>query len=114
MEANTAFLLGLVLNDALYLNLIGTDFIKPPNPGMVAIIPANSTGPKIDERVRNHKEKLRKWQETTRSTDQALQQQLIAVFGEEFLRCLRLFRRHHIINVRPSLRKLRRYHSRGY
>ena len=53
---------------------------------MVAIIPANSTGPKIDERVRNHKEKLRKWQETTRSTNQALQQQLIALFGEEYLR----------------------------
>ena len=53
-------LLGLVLNDALYLNLTGTDFIKPPNPGTVATIPANSTGPQIDERVRNHKEKLRK------------------------------------------------------
>ena len=43
-------LLGLVLNDALYLNLTGTDFIKPPNPSMVVIIPANSTGPKIDEK----------------------------------------------------------------
>ena len=36
----------------------------------------------------NHKEQLREWQETTR-TDQALQQQLIAVFDEEYLRGLR-------------------------
>ena len=35
----------------------------------------------------NHKEQLREWQETTR-TDQALQQQLIAVFNEEYLRGL--------------------------
>ena len=81
-------LFGLVLNDTLYLNLTGTDFIKSPNPGTVATIPANSTRPQIDERVRNHKEKLREWQETTR-TDQALQQQLIAVFDEKYLRGIR-------------------------
>ena len=60
-------LLGLVLNDALYLNLTGADFIKPPNSGTVASIPDNSTGPQIDEKVRNHKEKLREWQDTTRT-----------------------------------------------
>ena len=38
--------------------------------------------------MRNHKEKLREWQETNRA-DQALQQQLIAVFDEEYLRGLR-------------------------
>ena len=56
---------------------------------MVAIIPANSTGPKIDERVLNHKEKLREWQETTRSTDQALQQQLIEIFEDRYLKGFR-------------------------
>ena len=66
--------LSLVLDDALYLNLTGTDFIKPPNFGTVSTIPTNSTRPQIDERVRNHKEKLREWQEITR-TNQALQQQ---------------------------------------
>ena len=76
------------MNDDVYLNLTGTDFIKPPNSGTVATILANSTTPQIDERVRNHKEKLREWQETTR-TDQVLQQQLIAVFDEEYLRGLR-------------------------
>ena len=43
----------------LYLNHTGIDFIKPPNPGMVAKIPKNSTESQIDERVCNHKEKLR-------------------------------------------------------
>ena len=38
--------------------------------------------------MRNYKEQLRQWQETTR-TDQALQQQLIEVFDEEYLRGLR-------------------------
>ena len=44
-------LFDLVLNDALYLNLTGTDFIKLPNPGTVATISTNSIGPQIDERV---------------------------------------------------------------
>ena len=81
-------LLGLVLNDTLYLTLTSTDFIKPANPGIVATIPTGSTGPQIDIVVRNHKEQLREWQETTR-IDQALQQQLIVVFDEEYLRGLR-------------------------
>ena len=81
-------LLGLVLNNAIFNKLTGTDFIKPSNPGTVATIPTGSTGPQIDILVRNHKEQLREWQETTR-TDQALQQQLIAVFDEEYLRGLR-------------------------
>ena len=49
------------MNDDVYLNLTGTDFIKPPNSGTVATIPANSTTPQIDERVRNHKENLREY-----------------------------------------------------
>ena len=81
-------LLGLVLNNEIFQKLTGTDFIKPSNPGTVATIPTGSTGPQIDNLVRNHKEQLREWQETTR-TDQALQQQLIAVFDEEYLRGLR-------------------------
>ena len=81
-------LLGLVLNNDIFQKLTGTDFIKPSNPGTVATIPTGSTGPQIDNLVRNHKEQLREWQETTR-TDQALQQQLIAVFDEEYLRGLR-------------------------
>ena len=32
-------LLGLVLNDEIYLKLTSTDFIKPANPGTVATIP---------------------------------------------------------------------------
>ena len=93
-EANTTCL-GLVLNSALYLNLINTDFIKPSYHGTVGIVATNSTGPQIDERVGNHKEKLREWQETTR-TDQALQQQLIAVFDEEYLRRLRNMHTGHV------------------
>ena len=48
-------LLGLVLNDELYLTLASTDFIKTTNPGTVEIIPTGSTGPQIDILVRNHK-----------------------------------------------------------
>ena len=66
-------LLGLVLNDEIYLELASTDFIKPANPGTVATIPTGSIGPQIDILLRNHKEQSREWQETTR-TDQALQQ----------------------------------------
>ena len=108
-------LLGLVLNNAIFNKLTGTDFIKPSNPGTVATIPTGSIGPQIDILVRNHKEQLREWQETTR-TDQALQQQLIAVFDEEYLRGLRnrLCWYHQATNVRPSLQKLWRHHSRGY
>ena len=81
-------LLCLVLNAALYFTLTSTEFIQLTNPGTVVTIPPGSTGPQIDIIVRNHKEQLREWQETTR-TDQAIQQQLIAVFDEEYLRGLR-------------------------
>ena len=60
-------LLGLVLNNEIYNKLTGTDFIKPSNPGTVATISTGSTGPQIDILVRNHKEQLREWQETTRT-----------------------------------------------
>ena len=88
-------LLGLILNSALYLNLINTGFIKSSYHGTVGIVATNSTGPQIDERVGNHKEKLGEWQETTR-TDQALQQKLIAVFDEEYLRGLRNMHTGHV------------------
>ena len=84
-------LLGLVLNDEIYLKLASTDFIKPANPDTVATIPTGSIGTQIDTLMRNHKEQLREWQETTR-TDQALQQQLIVVFDEGYLRGLRNMR----------------------
>ena len=38
--------------------------------------------------MKNHKTKLREWQETTR-TDQVLQQQLITAFDEKYIRGLR-------------------------
>ena len=81
-------ILGIVLNDTLYLNLADIDFIKPTNPDTVMIILPGSTGPRIDEKVYNHKERSREWQVRTH-TDQELQQQLIAVFDEEYLRGLR-------------------------
>ena len=37
-------LLTLALDDTIYVNLAGTNFIQPPNPGTVATIPANSRG----------------------------------------------------------------------
>ena len=40
------------------------------------------------ERVHNHREQLRKWQDTTRIY-QALQQQLLAVFDKKYLRGFR-------------------------
>ena len=59
-------LLGLVLDDTIYLNFTGTNFIQPPNPGTVATIPTNSTELQIDERVvRSHKDKLREWRKRT-------------------------------------------------
>ena len=62
--------------------------MAPNNPGTSPNIPVESTGPQINEIVRDHKIKLRKWQETTR-TYQALQQHLITAFDEQYLRGLR-------------------------
>ena len=77
-------LLGLTLQDSTYTTLTGVLFILPTNPGTVPIIPAGSSGPQISQSEHAHKEEIREWQETTR-TDQALQQQLLSVFDEEYL-----------------------------
>lgn len=81
-------LLGLTLQDRTYTTLTGVPFILPTNPGTVPNIPAGSSGPQISQFESAHKEELREWQETTRA-DQALQQQLLSVFDEEYLRGLR-------------------------
>ena len=80
-------LLDLTLQDRTYTTLTGVPFILPTNPGTGPTIPAGSSGPQIYQFERAHKEELRQWQETTR-TDQALQQQLLSVFDEEYLRGL--------------------------
>jgi len=99
------------LDDKIHINITGTNFIQPPKPDTVATITTNSTRQQIDERVvRSHKEKLREWQETTR-TDQALQQQLIPVFDKEYLRGLRNM---HTGNVDVITRQMLGHHSKNY
>ena len=80
-------LLSLTLQDGTYTTLTGVSCVLPTNPGTVPTIPAGSSGPQISQLERAHKEILREWQETTRA-DQALQQQLISIFDEEYLRGL--------------------------
>ena len=81
-------ILGLLLHPETYKKLTTHDFTAPNNPGTSSNIPDGATGPQINEIVRDHKTKLREWQETTR-TDQALQQQLITALDEQYLRGLR-------------------------
>ena len=63
-------------------------FTKSTKPGISPTIPTGATRPQISEIVRQHTQNLRIWCETTR-TDQALQQQIITVFDEEYLLGLR-------------------------
>ena len=81
-------LLELLLHPEKYKRLATHDFTAPNNPGTSPNIPVEATWPQINEIVRDHKTKLREWQETSR-TDQALQQQLITAFDEQYLRGLR-------------------------
>ena len=80
-------LLELLFHPETYKRLTIYDFTHPNNPGTSPNILDEATGLQINEIVRYHKTKLREWQETTR-TYQALQQQLITAFDEQYLRGL--------------------------
>lgn len=80
-------LLGLLLLPDTYKKLTAHDFTHTNNPRTSPNIPDGATGPQISEIVINHKTKLREWQETI-CTDQALQQQLITAFDEQYIRGL--------------------------
>ena len=77
----------MTLQDRTYTTLTGVPFILPTNLGTVPTIPAGSSSPQISQFERAYKEELREWQETTRA-DKVLQQQLLSVFDEEYLRGL--------------------------
>ena len=81
-------LLGLSFKNALYTAVAADPFTKPTNPRVSPTIPTGATVLQISEIVRQYTRNLRIWCETTR-TDQALQQQLITVFDEEYLLGLR-------------------------
>ena len=80
--------MGLLLHLETYKRLTTYDFTPPNKPGTSPNITDGATRLQINEIVRDHKTKLREWQETTR-TDQAPQQQLITAFDEQYLRGLR-------------------------
>jgi len=52
-------LLGLIVSPNTYQTITGVQFQPPQNPGALPNIPANQTGPRISEIVRQHKETLR-------------------------------------------------------
>ena len=78
-------LLGLTLQPGTYTVLTGHVFQPPANPGTVAQIPPNSTGPQITSRVREHKEQLAIWRNYN-ATEQALKQQLISAIDSIYIK----------------------------
>lgn len=88
LGGGTHGLLGLMLDDAVYNNVTGENFVRPANPGNTAIIPAGATSAQTHALVRVHAENLRVFREVTR-TDQALKQQLLSVYDDMYFKALR-------------------------
>ena len=78
-------LLGLALQPGTYTVLTGHVFQPPVNPGPIANVAGNLTGPQIANAVRTHKEQLELWR-LYNSTEQALKQQLISSFDDIYLK----------------------------
>ena len=81
-------LLGLMLDNAVYNNVTGQNFVRPVNPGNSAVIPPGATAAVTHTLERVHSENLRVFREVTR-TDQALKQQLLKVFDDMYFKALR-------------------------
>jgi hypothetical protein len=81
-------LLGLVLSTATYKTLTNVHFNAPNNPGTTPNLAGGGTTAQISKAVQQHKENLHIWREYN-ATGKALQQQLINIFDEPYIRGLR-------------------------
>jgi hypothetical protein len=88
LGGGTHGLLGLVLPTATYTTLTNVHFNAPNNPGTTPNLADGGTTAQINEAVRQHKENLRIWRKYN-ATNKALQQQLINIFDEPYIRGLR-------------------------
>ena len=85
LGGGTHGLLGLTLQPGTYTVLTGHVFQPPVNPGPVANVPPNQTGPQIANILRHHKDQLNLWRNYN-ATEQALKQQLISSIDDIYLK----------------------------
>ena len=81
-------LLYLTVTPAVYNTLSLVPFIPPPNPGPDPIIPANATGPQIND-IRLQFANATKLYKQYDTTDKALKQLLLGAVDDMFVRSLR-------------------------
>ena len=87
LGGSTHGLLGLMLDDAIYNNVTGHNFVHPVNPGNSTIVPAGATAAQTHTIEHVHTDNLRVFCETT-CTDQALKQQLLGVYDDMYFKAL--------------------------
>ena len=80
-------LLGLALQPGTYTVLTGQVFEPPVNPGPTTNLPDGLTSHQINERVREHKQRLDIWKQYN-IVEQALKQQLISAFDDIYLKSI--------------------------
>ena len=77
-------LLGLVIPEARYNTITGTNFVPHANPGALPTFPPNPTQPQIAQANTTHKEQLRLWREQNMAT-KALKKQATSAFDLKHL-----------------------------